>query len=225
MEEACGLCGRVFPYYTLRRCSKCGRFYCGDCTISTWDRDIFRYVAVCLNCARRSVSPRRFGGKYTALSAYLARRAKSTSVVTLRLSKIEEIIRDNLPSSAFQSEKWWMNSRGSVQGQAWLDVGWKVDAVDLSGRSVTFKRTKGSTVDTRMKARSWRRSATRWATKTPRPLIHPKKPRPSKTRISMVMARLKNIQREKACMRQYRGRLKPKTVLEKRLYKPHIKPE
>ena len=224
MEEACGLCGRVLPYYTLRRCSRCGRLYCGDCIIFTWDRDVFRHVAVCLNCARRSVSPRGVGGKYTPLSVYLARRARFMSVVTLNLSKIEEIIGYNLPSSAFHTQKWWMSSRSSVQGQAWLDAGWKVDSVDLGARIVTFKRTTGKTAKAYAKTRNWRRGSSEWMRKAPRPTTPRRRRRPSKTRISKAVARLRNIQRERASMRQYRGRFKPKPSFEKRLYKPDAKP-
>ncbi len=224
MEEACSLCGRVFPYYTLRRCSKCGRLYCGDCLIFTWDKNVLRHVAVCLNCARRSVSPRRLRGKYTSLSAYLARRARFTSVVTLSLSKIEEIIGDNLPHSAFHSQKWWINLRSTVHGQAWLDVGWKVDLVDLSERTVTFKKIRSKTAKTYTKTRNWRRGTTEWRKKTPRPATPKRRRRPSKTRIAKAMARLKNIQRKRASMRQYRGRFKPKPAFEKRLYRPDAKP-
>jgi len=226
MEEACSLCGRVFPYYTLRRCSRCRRLYCGDCIIFTWDRDVFRHVAVCLNCARRSVSPGRVGGKYTPLSVYLARRARFRSVVTLGLSKIEEIIGDNLPPSAFGSQKWWMNSRSSVQGQAWLDVGWSVQSVELDARTVTFKkRTIEKTTKTHKKTRNWRIGTPEWMKKAPRSVTSRRRRIPSKTRISKAEARLRNIQREKASVRQYRGRFKPKPVFEKRLYKQDAKPE
>lgn len=224
MEEACSLCGRVFPYYTLRRCSRCGRLYCGDCITFTWDGDVFRHIAVCLNCARRRISPRRFGGKYTPLSVYLARRARYVRVVTLSLRKIEEIIGKDLPSSAFGSEGWWKNSRNSVQGRAWLDVGWTVDSVDLSARTATFKKTRGKTANIPRKTRSWRRGTATWMKKPPRLTSPRRRRRPSKTRISRAVARLRNIQREKASMRQYRGRFKPKPALEKRLYKPDAKP-
>ena len=224
MEEACSLCGRVFPYYTLTRCSRCKRLYCGDCITFTWDTDVFRHIAVCLNCARRSVSPKRFGGKYTPLSVYLARRARYVSVVTLSLPKIEEIIGNDLPSSALDSERWWMSSRTSVQGRAWLDVGWTVDGVDLGERIVTFKRTVGNTVKTPKKTRNWRKGTAEWMKKTPR-LTTPRRRRtPSKTTTARAIARLSNIQRERASMRQYRGRFKPKPALEKKLYKPDAKP-
>lgn len=225
MEESCSLCGRVFPYYTLRRCSRCRRLYCGDCIIFTWDRDVFRHVALCLNCARRSVSPRKVGGKYTPLSMYLARRARYTSIVTLSLSRMEEIIGDDFPSSAFKSERWWMNSRDTVQGQTWLDVGWEVDSVDLDEGIVTFRRTTGKPAKAYAKTRDWRKGTSGWMKKAPRPTTPRRRTRPSKTKISKARARLRNIQREKASLRRYPGRFKPRGAFEKRLYKPDAKPE
>ncbi|MFB0522535.1 MAG: hypothetical protein ACETV1_02095, partial [Candidatus Bathyarchaeia archaeon] len=54
----------------------------------------------------------------------------------------------------------------------------------------------------------------------------PRKPsRPSKTKVSMAQARLKNIERRKTYPREYRGRLKPRQAYEKRLYKPEERPD
>ena len=30
-KEECGLCGRVLPYYSLRRCFRCGKLFCRSC--------------------------------------------------------------------------------------------------------------------------------------------------------------------------------------------------
>lgn len=106
-----------------------------------------------------------------------------------------------------------------------MDVGWTVDSVDLGERIVTFKRTISNTAKTRKKTRNWRKGTAEWMKKTPRLTTPRRRRRPSKTRISRAMARLSNIQREKASMRQYRGRFKPKPALEKKLYKPDAKPE
>ncbi|UCE43426.1 MAG: hypothetical protein JSV57_03410 [Candidatus Bathyarchaeota archaeon] len=222
MEEDCSLCGRVLPYYTLRRCSRCKRLYCGDCITFTWDRGVFRHAVMCLNCARRRVSPRKLAGKYTPLSVYLARRAEFTSIITLSLPKVEEIIGDELPPSAIDSEGWWMNSRSSAQGQTWLDAGWKVDNIDLGERIVTFRKTTGVTTKAPMKKR---RGKSEWMKRTPRLTMPRRRRTPSKTRIAKVIARYKNVQRERASMRRYRGRFKPKSAFEKRLYKPDAKPE
>jgi len=225
MEEACSLCGREFPHYTLRRCSRCRRLYCGDCIIFTWDRDVYRHATICLNCARRRVSPRKFSGKYTPLSAYLARRARYTSVVTLSLAKLEEILGADLPSSAFGSQQWWTNTRNTVQGQSWLDVGWEMDTANLEARTVTFKRAISIAGAGVQKVRDLRRGSPEWRKRAPkRPMVRGRKI-PSKTRIAKAMARFNNIQRKKATIRQYRGRFKPKPAFEKRLYKPDAKPD
>jgi len=98
--------------------------------------------------------------------------------------------------------------------------------VDLSAGIVTFKKTsRQKTAKARKKTRSWRRGTAEWMKKTPRPTTPQRRRRPSKTRISRAMARLRNMEREKASMRQYRGRFKPKPALEKKLYKPDVKPE
>ena len=54
------------------------------------------------------------------------------------------------------------------------------------------------------------------------PLI---KPRLSKTKISVIQARMKNVERRKSSMRKHKGKFKPKPAPEKRLWKPDAKPE
>lgn len=217
MREVCPLCGKVFPYRFLRRCCRCGRLYCRDCITFTEDGN-----SLCLNCARRIVSPRRLGTKYSPLSRYLTRRAPFTNRVTLTFAKIEGIIGDNLPFSASRYRHWWANTRDRTQAQAWLDVGWAVRAVDLSNRAVTFERVAGSRIKTGTK----HREVTPASVKTP---IRPAKPKttrsPSKTRIARVQARLKNVKCGESSMRRHRGKFKPNSAHEKRLYRLEVKPE
>jgi hypothetical protein len=214
-REECSLCGRVFPTYSLRRCFRCGRLYCGSCI--TEDLVEGKYL-VCLNCARRFASPKKgFRSKYTSLSVYLARRAQWTKWVKLTFAKIEEILGDSLPPSALQDQKWWNNAKSSRQGQAWLSVGWKVQNVDLD---------KGTVIFTRPYILKAKRKTRR---KTPKNISLPKfKPRrlkmPSQTRIAKAQARLQNVARKKSSVRQYHGKFKPKPAYEKRLYKTEMKP-
>ena len=105
-----------------------------------------------------------------------------------------------------------------------MDVGWTVDSVDLSARTATFKKTRSKTAKTHERTRSWRKGTAEWMKKTPRLTTPRRRRRPSKTTIARAIARLRNIQRERASMRQYRGRFKPRPALEKRLYKPDAKP-
>jgi len=51
-----------------------------------------------------------------------------------------------------------------------------------------------------------------------------KKKTPSLTRIAIAQARLQNISRRKASIRKYRGKFRPKTAYEKRLWKTDEKP-
>jgi len=224
MREECSLCGEVFSYYHLRRCYQCGRLYCRNCIMFTWDKNIVRNVPICLNCARRFVSPRRLGTKYSPLTEYLVRRARYSDSATLPFAKIESIIGANLPLSASQDTHWWNNAPSRVQAQAWMGVGWRVEDVNLDERTVTFKRIKSSEMVTARRRR-------KRAPALPKKPFHPPKPptfrriRPSETRIAKAWARLKNVERRKMSMRRYRGKFKPQPALEKRLYKPEEKPE
>jgi hypothetical protein len=217
MKDECSICGRVLSLYSLRRCPRCKKLYCRGCmTTNLWSeqRDL-----VCLNCARRIVAPRRGGSKYTSLREYLGRRGKFTSLVTLNFHTIEGIISNDLPLGALRSEKWWNNSETSAQGYAWTSAGWKVQSIDLKGRTVTFKK-----VMTEEAGRPRRRRKAK-AQKPFTPI--PDKPRrmrmPSKTRIARVIARAKNMERKTAAA-PYRIKLKPRSAYEKRLYKPEAKP-
>jgi hypothetical protein len=79
--------------------------------------------------------------KYQPLAKHL--EAQGSAVVTITFAEIDRLLGDPLPPSARQYRPWWANEReGShVQARAWLDAGWKVDAVDLSEERVTFRRS------------------------------------------------------------------------------------
>ncbi len=215
-KEKCSLCGRVMPYYALRPCFRCKGRFCKSCI--TADLVESKYF-VCLNCARRFVSPKRtFRGKYTSLTFYLSRKAQWTRWVKLQFSRIEGIIGNNLPVSAIQNTEWWNNTKGTPQGEAWLSVGWKVKKVDLKEGAVIFTRSELSEPKKKRKYR-------RLASKVILPEYKPRKvKKPSLTRIAKAQARLQNIARRKTAMREYRGKFKPKSAYEKRLYKPEEKP-
>ena len=215
-KEECSLCGRVMPYYALSRCFRCKRLFCKSCI--TEDLVESKYL-VCLNCARRFVSPQEtFRGKYTPLTFYLSRKAQWTSWVKLQFSRIEGIIGHDLPVSAIQNTEWWNNTKSTPQSKAWLSVGWKVKKVDLKEGAVIFTRSDA------LKPEKKRRRK-RLSSKLVLPEHKPRKvKKPSLTRIAKAQARLQNIARRKTSMRQYRGKFKPKSSYEKRLYKPEEKP-
>jgi len=217
LKDECSLCKRIVSSKILRRCFRCGKLYCFDCSTFTDDGYI-----VCLNCARRIVSPKKLGTKYSSLSRYLLRRALFTDRVILAFAEIEGIISDNLPLGAVREAEWWTNTRGSAQGRAWIDVGWKVQNVDLNNRTVTF--IKVAEVQVKIKKKQTKKTSTTWAKKT-FTLFKPKKRLPpSKTKLAKAQARLRNVEREKASVQQFKGKFQPRRAFEKRLYKPEAKP-
>jgi len=217
IAEECSLCGQTFPYYSLLRCCRCRRLYCRNCTIYTEDRSV-----VCLNCARRIVSPKRLGTKYSPLTRYLAGRARFTDRTTLKFAEIEGIIGDDLPPSARQQVGWWSNAKSQAHAQAWLDVGWRAQDVDLSGRVVTFKRTVSAKAKTSRKRRASKTPLGKKTLSSLKPLKLRRKP--SKSKIARAQARLKNVERVRSSTKRYRGEFGPQPTHEKRLYKPEAKP-
>lgn len=178
---------------------------------------------MCLNCVRRLVSPRgarKIGTKYSPLGRYLAQRQRSMSYVTLSFAEIEKIIEDDLPSSAFEHQRWWSNAASRVQAKAWLNVGWIVHDVNLDDKTVIFKRI-------REPDRKHEKGAVVSTKKTFQPPKPPKPRRraPSKTKMAMIMARAKNVERRKRSMKKYRGKFKPKPAFEKRLYRSEEAPD
>ncbi|UCG45140.1 MAG: hypothetical protein JSV58_07170 [Candidatus Bathyarchaeota archaeon] len=213
-KDECSLCGRVMPYYSLKRCFRCKKSVCKSCI--TEDLRERQYL-ICLNCARRYVSPKSHAGKYTALTLYLTRKAQWTPQVRLQFSRIEGIINNNLPTSA-QNKEWWDNTRDTSQGKAWLNIGWEVKAVDLKRKTVLFARHT-------IPEQEWKHRTKKPPAKAVLPEYKPRiLKQPSLTRIAKAQARLQNIARKRASMKQYRGKFKPKSAHEKRLYKPDEKP-
>lgn len=221
VEEICALCGETYPYYQTRRCSKCGRFYCGTCTALDENREV-----VCLNCFRRLVSPRRLKSKYGQLSVYLARRAKYGNYATLSFKRIEKIIGNDLPYSAYHYNHWWGNVRGRSPSEAWLTTGWAVQEIDLENQEVTFRR-KESLESKHEDQNSSQKKRRRGLSASFKALAHKEhriRRELSKTKIAKVQARSRNVQRRRDASRRS-GKSKPKKPYEKRLYKPEQKPE
>jgi hypothetical protein len=201
IKEECCLCGKVLPYYSLRRCVRCTRLYCSTCIEYTRSGDI-----LCLNCARRVVSPRRLGTKYSPLSRYLAQRARFTDLVMLSFNQIGGIIGGSLSLAAFQSEDWWKGTSAGAHRQAWLAVGWHVESVDLEKRTVSFRREKGVL---RVEKKQAKRKQGEKKIPKPLPRAKPRTSRvPSKTKMAKMVARLKNIERQKMVPKTLRGRFK-----------------
>jgi hypothetical protein len=81
-------------------------------------------------------------GKYAALENYLRDLPESQSEVTLGFEQIERILKDKLPASAYESQKWWEHEKegNHVNARSWSNAGWKVESLDINKKSVTLVR-------------------------------------------------------------------------------------
>ncbi len=217
LKDECALCKRLFSNSHLRRCFRCGKLYCIDCSTFTSDGYI-----ICLNCARKMVSPRKLGTKYSSLSRYLLRRGMFTGKIVLTFAGIEGVIGDNLPYSALRDNKWWKNTRFTAQGRAWIDVGWQVENVDIANRRVSLIRVAETEIKKKQKSKE--KKNTEFFKK---PLRHKRLKRPafpSKTKIALAQARVQNIERKRLTARSHRGKFPAKSAYEKRLFRQEARP-
>ncbi len=219
VHEDCSLCGVTVPYYALSRCNRCKKLFCRNCLVNDEEGK-----PTCLRCAKRRLMPAAPRSKYAPLSQFLVRRAQYTDFVTLSFRFIEEILGDKLPDSAYSSERWWSNRLSHSASESWLTVGWMIENVNLAKKRVSFKK-KVSTLRRTQKKRQ-RRKPLSPAFKALALKRKPKKPLgPSKTKIAKTLARYKNIGRQKAMPQPIKGKFKPKSAYEKKLYKPTEKPK
>ena len=173
---------------------------------------------LCLHCARRVVSPRP-RSKYSGLAGHLKFRGAFTRVVKLSLARIDGLIGSNLPMKAYRNEAWWKNSTTSAHAQAWLNVGWEVQEVNLKEGFVVFKKVRHIP-----KKRKRTKSRIDKPFK-PVPVRALKRKPPSKTKVSQLYARIKNLERQRAAGRSHIRGLRPKSQHEKKLFKPDEKPQ
>jgi hypothetical protein len=152
---------------------------------------------LCLHCARRVVSPRS-ASKYDGLESHLKFRAAFTGLVKLSFARIDGLIGSNLPMSAFKDEAWWSNSSSSAHAKAWLEAGWEVQEVNLKEGCVTFKKVR----DVPLKKFGKRKLEINKPF-TPVPVHRPRSKVPSKTKVSKLYARIKNLERQRAEERRH----------------------
>lgn len=194
VNNVCALCEETYPRNLLYVCHRCGMTYCGNCVLFEGGKTI------CLRCAVKDVSPKASRNKYMELSVFLAKKAKFLSELTLSFSEIEEIIGDRLPDSAYKQKGWWSNIRGRLPSEAWLTVGWIVKEVNLEDRTVVFIREKPltSAKDNNKADRRAMKREKPFKTLALKARARLRKPgKISKTKIAMLQARLKNIERAK----------------------------
>ena len=155
---------------------------------------------LCLHCARRVVSPKSIS-KYEGLERHLKFRAAFTSTVKLSFARIDGLIGSNLPMAAYRETAWWSNTSSGAHAKAWLEAGWEVEEVNLKEGyvafkkvlNVPFKKTKGQRLEINKPF-------------TPVPVHRPRSKVPSKTKVSKLYARIKNMERQRAeARRQIRG--------------------
>ena len=159
---------------------------------------------LCLNCARRIVSPKP-KAKYEPLKGYLKFRAAFTDSVKLSFAQIDGIIGDNLPMEAYRSENWWVNSPNIVHARAWLEAGWGTSEVNLKEGYVIFKKVKSPQMVVFKKRKEAEESKKPF---TPPPLRVIRRKKPSKTKIAKLYARLKNLERQRIAPKKLRGNFK-----------------
>ena len=165
----------------------------------------------------------RSSSKYDALGRYLKFRGGFTDSVKLPFAKIDGIVGDNLPMSAYKMEGWWRNAGSNVHARQWIEAGWEVQEVNIDEGYVVFHKVR----DVPLKG-SGGGGARRGEIKKPFTPVHVRIPQskvPSKTRVSKLYARIKNVERQRTSMPTYHGSLKPKPMHEKKLFRSQKKPQ
>lgn len=80
------------------------------------------------------------GSKYYSLFEHLQKCDQAE--ITLTFSKIETVMDNSLPASAFNQKNWWSNrdSSSALQAKAWVNAGYHIESVDLTQQTVTFRK-------------------------------------------------------------------------------------
>jgi hypothetical protein len=195
----CALCEETYPSSALYKCRICGMIYCGNCIITE------NSSVMCLRCAVKRVSPKAPKSKYANLSIMLSKRARFCGEIKLSFAEIEGIIGDKLPKSAYEDKGWWSNIRGRSHSEAWLNVGWRVKEVNLEEKTVTFIRETQTADNTnaQRKTRDKKIKSSEFkllALKTRSQILGKRKI--SKTKLAILQARLKNIERARRLRRR-----------------------
>jgi hypothetical protein len=172
---------------------------------------------LCLNCARRVVSPRTVS-KYSGLASHLKFRGAFTGLVRLSFARIDGLIGSNLPMSAYRDEAWWSNSPSSAHAKAWLEAGWEMQEVNLKEGYVVFKKVRKVPFKRKARNSEIKKPFTPVRVRSSKPKV------PSKTKVSKLYARIKNRERQRTAQDHIRG-IKPRPQHEKKLFKPDEKPQ
>lgn len=60
--------------------------------------------------------------------------------ITLTFDQVEEIIEKTLPTSAYRYNEWWSNNEKQHSHCVWLQVNYKTSHVNLTQKTVMFRR-------------------------------------------------------------------------------------
>ena len=80
-------------------------------------------------------------GTYAALSSHLAGQPENVTSLAMTFQDVERILGKELPRSAFEYRAWWANDSTKPQSVAWLDEGWRGNAINMAEGRLTFVRT------------------------------------------------------------------------------------
>jgi hypothetical protein len=145
-------------------------------------------------------------------------RGAFTGLVKLSFARIDGLIGSNLPMSAYRDEAWWSNSHLNAHAKAWLDAGWEVQEVNLKEGYVMFKKVREVPFKRKSRKSEIKKPFTPVRVRLSKPKV------PSKTKVSKLYARIKNLERQRTAPSSIRG-FKPKPQYEKKLFKPNEKPQ
>jgi cell division protein FtsZ len=84
----------------------------------------------------------RARNRYQALSDLLARCRDNAVVLSFEQinAALEAAGAEPLVDSAYKHRAWWANTETHTHASAWLEMGWRVQSVDLERRTVVFSR-------------------------------------------------------------------------------------
>lgn len=81
--------------------------------------------------------------KYAALRDHLAGLPAAQTRLTMTFARIEQLLGEPLPRSAYEYDGWWQGQSpwGRVhRPRPWEQIGWVVMDLDLRTKLVTFRR-------------------------------------------------------------------------------------
>ena len=80
--------------------------------------------------------------KYMPLENYLRNLPAGQREVKLRFEQIEGILKNTLPSSAYEDQRWWEHeTEGNHRNtRSWSNAGWKIESLDVNAKWVKFVR-------------------------------------------------------------------------------------